>query len=89
MEHHQLPEHTRDRYAADIDAIAAAITAHRLPEPAATTGRNLAAAVCGCELPRRIRVAPRTLALGAITCELCQPAFAVAPVIADQVVGVS
>ena len=41
----ELPEHTRDRYAACIDAIAAAITAHRLPEPAATTGRNLAAAV--------------------------------------------
>jgi hypothetical protein len=65
----ELPEHTRGRY----DAIAAAITAHRLPEPAATTGRNLAAAVCGC--PRRIRVAAGTLLAGAITCELCGEAF--------------
>jgi len=80
----ELPEHTRARYAADIDAIAAAITAHRLPEPAATTARNLAAAVCGCEIPRRIRVAARTLAAGAITCDLCRRQFAVAPATADQ-----
>ena len=70
-----LGEHARARYAADIDAIAAAITAHRLPEPTATTARNLAAAVCGCDIPRRIRVAARTLAAGAITCELCGQAF--------------
>jgi hypothetical protein len=80
----ELPEHTRARYAADIDAIAAAITAHRLPEPAATTARNLAAALCGCEIPRRIRVAPRTLAAGAITCDVCRRPFAVAPETADH-----
>ncbi len=79
-----LREDTRARYAADIDAIAAAITAHRLPEPAATPGRNLAAAVCGCDIPRRIRVAPRTLATGAITCDVCRRPFAVAPTTADQ-----
>jgi len=79
-----LPAHTRARYAAEIDAIAAAITAHRLPEPAATPGRNLAAAVCGCDIPRRIRVAPRTLATGAITCDICRHPFAVAPATADQ-----
>jgi hypothetical protein len=78
-----LPAHTRARYADAVDAIAAAITAHRLPEPAAS-GRNLAAALCRCAVPRRIRVAPRTLAAGAITCELCGHRFAVASATADQ-----
>jgi hypothetical protein len=80
----QLTEPTRARYTAQIDAIAAAITAHRVPEPAATTGRNPAAAVCGCENPRRIRVAPRTLAVGTITCELCREPFAVPPPTEDR-----
>ena len=71
-----LPARTRAQYATAIAVIAAAITSHRLPEPAPTSGRSLAAAVCGCETPRRIRVAPRTLAAGAITCALCQRAFA-------------
>lgn len=75
----ELPEHTRSRYAGAIAVIADAITSHRLPEPTATRGRNLAAAVCGCEIPRRIRVAPRTLAAGAITCGVCRRAFAVPP----------
>jgi hypothetical protein len=85
----ELPEHTRARYAAQIDAIAAAITAHRLPEPAAAVGRNLAAALCGCSVARRIRVAPRTLAAGAITCGVCGKAFSVAAATADQGVGES
>jgi hypothetical protein len=75
---------TRHRYTAAISAITAAITSHRLPEPAAATGRNLAAALCGCKVPRRIRVAQRTLAAGAITCELCGHAFTVAPGTTDQ-----
>jgi len=79
-----MPAVTRDRYTAAINAITAAITSHRLPEPAAATGRNLAAALCGCKVPRRIRAAPRTLAAGAITCELCDHAFTVAPRTADQ-----
>jgi hypothetical protein len=79
-----LPAHTRTRYADAVNAIAAAITAHRIPEPAATSGRNLAAALCACAVPRRIRVAPRTLAAGAITCELCGHRFAVASATADQ-----
>ena len=80
-----LGEHTRARYAAQIDAIATAITAHRLPEPAAAGGgRNLAAARCSCAVPRRIRVAAGTLAAGAITCELCRHPFTVAPATADQ-----
>ncbi len=64
---------TRQRYAAQIAAIDAAITRHRLPEPSLRGGRNLAAAVCSC--PRRIRVATGTLLAGAITCELCGEAF--------------
>lgn len=80
----QLPEHTRARYAGQITAIDAAITAHRLAEPAPGSGRNLAAAVCACAVPRRIRVAPRTLAGGAIICELCDHPFAVASATADQ-----
>lgn len=71
---------TRERYAPTIAAIAAAITRHRLPEPAVGAGRNLRAATCAC--PRRIRVAARTLQAGAITCELCGEAFSVQP--ADQ-----
>ena len=68
---------TRQRYAAQIAGIDAAITGHRLPEPSLQGGRNLAAAACGC--PRRIRVAAGTLLAGAITCELCGQAFTTRP----------
>ena len=68
-----LPPVTRAGYEPVIAAIADAITRHRLPEPAATVGRNLSVALCAC--PRRIRVAPGTLRAGPITCELCQHPF--------------
>ena len=64
---------TRARYAESIDAIAAAITLHRLPEPIMSSGRGLRLAVCGC--PRRIRVAPAVLEQGAISCQLCGQPF--------------
>jgi len=69
---------TRERYQEQIAQIAAAITVHRLPEPAPAVGRNLSAAICGC--PRRIRVAPATLRAGSITCELCRQPFTAPPV---------
>jgi hypothetical protein len=69
-----LPAATRARYAPVIAQIAAAITSHRLHEPATASARNLRAALCGC--PRRIRVAPGTLAAGQIMCALCDQPFA-------------
>jgi hypothetical protein len=71
-----LPPQTRALYEPVIAAIADAITLHRLPEPPASTGRNLSVAVCAC--PRRIRVAPGVLRAGQITCEICQHPFSTA-----------
>jgi len=64
---------TRAQYADAIDALAAAITLHRLPEPIAASRRGLLLALCGC--PRRIRVAPAVLQEGPITCHLCGQPF--------------
>ena len=70
-----LPPATSQRYQPAIDAIANAITRHRLTEPSPRAGRNLRPALCAC--PRRIRVAGGTLAAGAIICGVCQQPFRV------------
>lgn len=79
-----VPDTTAAAYAAQVDRLAAAITAHRRGEQPARSGAggegtasstNYAAALCGCMPPRRIRVAASVLALGAITCALCGAEF--------------
>jgi hypothetical protein len=70
-----LPSATRERYQPAIDAIANAITRHRLTDPSPRARRNLRPALCAC--PRRIRVAQGTLAAGAIICGVCQQPFRV------------
>lgn len=70
-----LPSATSEHYQPAIDAIANAITHHRLTEPSPRAGRNLRPALCAC--PRRIRVAQGTLAAGAIICGVCQQPFRV------------
>ncbi|SDN14465.1 hypothetical protein SAMN04488074_13641 [Lentzea albidocapillata subsp. violacea] len=70
---------TAELYAAQVEALDAAITVYRLPDPtstpgSATSGRMLAA-VCGCDKPRRFRIARGVLDLGAITCSVCRKQF--------------
>lgn len=74
-----VPEATAAAYEPQIDALAAAITAHRAPEPTRpagtpATGRMLAA-VCGCTPPRRFRIAKGVFDLGGITCNECDQQF--------------
>lgn len=84
-----VPEETADDYAAEVDQLAAALTAYRHREPGAattnggggqggrsggrTSNNNGVAALCACG--RRIRTAAATFAAGPITCGLCGDDF--------------
>jgi hypothetical protein len=71
-----VPEPTADRYAAQLEQLAAALVLWRRQEHRIGTGtrsRNLLAAACGCG--RRIRVAKATLADAPILCALCEEPF--------------
>jgi hypothetical protein len=74
--HTTLPEPTADRYAAQLEELAAALVLWRRLERHAATGgkaRNLLACTCGCG--RRIRAAKATLAAAPILCALCEAPF--------------
>lgn len=63
---------TTSRYAAELDALRAAVDQYVPADPPAPAGRgrNPVVAVCGCtgEHARPIRISPAKLALGPITC---------------------
>jgi hypothetical protein len=71
-----VPEPTADRYAAQLEQLAAALVLWRRQEHRIGTGtrsRNLLACTCGCG--RRIRAAKATLAEAPILCALCEDPF--------------
>lgn len=70
-----VPAATRDRYAAAIDDLAAALRLYRAAEQPAAGGKSNNAPACVCECGRRIRVAPSVLAAGPITCGICNTDF--------------
>jgi hypothetical protein len=71
-----VPEPTTDRYATQLEELAAALVLwcrheHRIGT--GTRSRNLLACTCGCS--RRIRAAKATLAEAPILCALCEEPF--------------
>ncbi|TWP53224.1 hypothetical protein FKR81_04435 [Lentzea tibetensis] len=71
-----VPPSTAAEYAAELEALAAALVIYRHAEvhaPSKPKSSNLAVAQCAC--PRKIRVARSTLAEAPITCGQCSEEF--------------
>jgi hypothetical protein len=74
---------TADTYAAELEQLAAALTAYRHPEPTRSRSKNKSSgngivAICGCDDPRRIRVRSRaTFERAPILCGECGKPFAI------------
>jgi hypothetical protein len=71
-----VPEHTAELYRAQITALGAALTAHRLSDlPGPERTNNGLVATCACNPPRKIRLSRTAYDTGPIACGVCQTDF--------------